>query len=179
MRYPFLYSVIGQISLEKLSADIRPAGNKIQMYHEWYLKPFTSDYLLEFTALNFHGMQVDDGQFFLSYAKQSMFHVDMREKNYLTHRVLIPLDNHFSYEWFVDNKLHSYKPKPGEVLLFNNIVPHRFVLDEKRNDDRCVVFFNVADPNVSRFYSHFTGDNKQENEMLDTKIKKILGLTES
>lgn len=176
MRYPFLYSVIGKISLEELSKDIHPAGRISMLYDEWYLKPFTSGYLDNFVKENFHGMILDDETYFMSVAKVSRFHLDKRHKNYLTHRILIPLDTHFQYQWFVNDQLFSYRPKSGEVLLFNNLIPHRFLMDEGRTDERSVIYFNVADPNSAQFFQHFEGKHAEENYVIHSGIINKLGL---
>ena len=177
MKYPFVYQVIGNISIKELSEDIQPAGDKVPIYDEWYLKPFKSSYLDSWLKQNFYGMELDDDTYFVSQAKYSLFHIDKRHRNYITHRILIPLDTYFQYQWFVNDTLYSYRPKAGEVLLFNNLVPHRFIMDEDRKDvDRCVVYFNVVDPDARAFLHHFEGHHTGYNQEMDKLIKQKLGI---
>ena len=182
MRYPFLFKVINSIDVVELKKSLIHLSKPIEVQPNWFYNPVDSDFLEKYIAEKFYGMVLYPNLINLSNATGSGFHIDRLDYNFMAHRILIPLDTNFNYEWFVDGELHRYRPSLGEVLIFNNQVPHRFVLDEDNNKKREVILFSLIDPNASPFMKHFSGassTNSASNKELDANIVAQLKLKKS
>lgn len=176
MKYPFFCHGVGKIDLQRLEADIRVKEKTNHLVDDWYVTDFYSDYLLEFVEQNFFGLKVMNGVFGLSYGTNCLFHVDGDHRNLATHRVLIPLDSHFQYHWFANGKMHTHRPEPKEVLVFNNMIPHRFRLDDPGSGKtRVVITFNLVARELEPYLSEFSGGNPSSVEF-DRAIRRKLGI---
>lgn len=81
----------------------------------------------------------------------------------------MPLSNNFIYEWIQNDKVISHRPQPGEVLLFNNMLPHRFVSDAK--EFREVIYLDMFDPLTEEILNTVRGNYSEYNAALDAKYK--------
>lgn len=169
--YPFLFHAQGEIDLRALQKDIKINKTPMRVGHDWYAYEFQSDYLLNYVKENFFGLKVKNNIFAFSKAKNCYFHIDGAHENHLVHRVLIPLDTHFQYNWYVDGKLHTHQPRAKEVLIFNNMYPHRFWLNDPADQrPRLVIAFDLVAEEAEPYIPFFTGVNLTDGS-LDQKIR--------
>ncbi|MCC2679155.1 MAG: hypothetical protein K0R29_1731 [Pseudobdellovibrio sp.] len=157
MLYPFFYKTIGDIDVEALTKSVVTSGGFRQFDKSWVYQPFQSDYLQKYLDENLFGLILVNGEMRLSAGKESEFHVDPALHNLQSHRVLISLADNFYWEWFHKGKLYRHKPKIGQVVVFNNQVPHRFVLVKGSDEVRMTVFLNLIDPTMLQYSPQLEG----------------------
>lgn len=167
MNYPFLYQVVDTLNTDLIKKEMQVSADAIKVWDDWNLKPVQSMLILKFIAEKFPHLKIFKDQIYLSEGTSSNFHIDRFYIHHLLHRVLIPLDDQFQYEWIVNEKTQVYKPHKGEVILFNNMVPHRFFSEQNAN--RNVIYFDLFDPKVEGFFSLLKGDYSHENGLLQQK----------
>lgn len=167
MNYPFLYQVVDTLNADSIKKEMQISSETIKVWDDWNLKPVQSSQISDYIAKKFSHLKLFKNQIYLSEGTSSNFHIDRFYIHHLLHRVLIPLDDQFQYEWIVDEKPQIYKPSKGEVILFNNMVPHRFY--SELNNNRNVIYFDLFDPKVEPFFSQLKGDYSQENGILQQK----------
>lgn len=165
MNYPFLFQPLGQIEVKKLRNSIIYSGEKINVWDDWQLHTIESSLVREFLQLNFPHLKIFKNLLFVSQGTQSNFHLDRFHVFHLLHRILIPLDENYRYEWILDNKVKSLEPKAGEVLLFNNMVPHRFI--SASNTKREAIYLDLFDPLVEDRLDSIEGNYSAENAQLE------------
>lgn len=167
MNYPFLYQILFRMDAEQLRTNIKKTQTTHVVWDDWVLQEIESDLLKNFVSEKFKNLEVLGNKFFISSGSYSNFHLDRFEYFHLTHRVLIPLDQNFHYEWVVDGKVFSYQPEAGQVLLMNNMVPHRFVSNLQQPTTREVVYFDLIDPAIKHHIKNFDKNYSYENGELD------------
>ncbi len=144
MNYPFLFYKIDTLNADDLLNSIQFSDNLFNIYKNWNLRKIQSSIVSEFIINNYPHLKLFKDSIYLSEGTSSEFHTDQFYTHHLLHRVLIPLDINFKYEWVLNNKVITYQPSAGEVLLFNNMVQHRFVSTDDK--PRRVVYFELIDP---------------------------------
>jgi hypothetical protein len=173
--YPFLYQVIDTIDAQEMLQGLVNLSRPVEVQKGWFYNPVKSDFLAQYIAKKFPGMVLYPDILNMSNSVGSGFHIDRLNYNFLAHRIIIPIDTHFHYEWYVNETLHRYRPKAGEVIVFNNHVPHRFVRDEGSSEQRRVILFSLIDEKAAPFMKHFTGASDYNSAQLDLEIRKKLG----
>ncbi len=168
MNYPFMFQPLGQLEVEKLRNSIIYSGEKTNVWNDWQLLTIESGLVRDFLKSHFPHLKIFRNMLFISQGTQSNFHLDRFHVYHLLHRILIPLDEDFRYEWIVDDKVNSLQPKAGEVLLFNNMVPHRFV--SASNKKREAVYLDLFDPLVEDRLESIKGNYSDENAQLEKKF---------
>lgn len=172
MNYPFLYQVLSHVDAAQLKTSIVKTATTHVVWDDWVLQEIESDFLNKFIKEQFKNLEVFGGKLFISQGTYSNFHLDRFEYFHLTHRILIPLDDNFHYEWIVGEKKISYQPEIGQVLLINNMVPHRFVSNSEQAISRQVVYFDLIDPALKSHVPNFTKNYSSENGELDKVFGK-------
>ncbi len=172
MNYPFLYQVYDQINIQDLKQKINPTPKVIPVWDDWFLQEIESEYLSDYVQRKFPHLELFMGKFFLSIGTNSNWHIDRYHYFHLTHRILIPFEETFHYEWYVKNEYHQFQPRAGQVILMNNMIPHRFVLNKNSLERRQVVYFDLIDPALKGHLKYFDGDNSIENGVINQTLKK-------
>lgn len=167
MNYPFLYQSLDCLNIQELKNSLVFTNEKYTVWADWELICIESDFLRNYLSKKFSHLKIYENRLFLSSGTQCNFHIDRYQIHHLLHRILIPLDDNFKYEWIVDGHTEFYAPKIGEVLLFNNMVPHRFVSTSQEN--RQVIYIDLFDPLVEGFFDFFKGNYSLENAALADK----------
>lgn len=160
------------MDVEALRADIKKTQTTHVVWDDWTLQEIDSDLLNNFVSEKFSHLEVFGNKFFISSGTYSNFHLDRFEYFHLTHRVLIPIDQNFHYEWIVDGKTVTYQPEAGQVILMNNMVPHRFVSNLPQPAARDVVYFDLIDPAIKHHVKEFDKNYSYENGELDRTLGK-------
>lgn len=155
--------------MDLLQKSLILTGESNTVWDDWKLLTAESSVVREWVAINFPHLKLFKNLLFVSDGTQSNFHIDRFQVYHLLHRILIPLDDNYSYEWILNEKVHSYEPKIGEALLFNNMVPHRFV--SKNNKKRQSVYLDLYDPLTEKLLTDLKGNYSQENAFLEKKYK--------
>lgn len=171
MNYPFLYIALGNLDVEKLRKSLVFSGEKTTVWDDWQLLSVESGLVREFLKSQFPHLKIFRNTLFVSQGTQSNFHIDRFHVYHLLHRILIPLDQDYRYEWVLNEKLNSYQPKAGEVLLFNNMIPHRFASDNGKM--REVVYLDLYDPLTEARLDEIKGNYSQENAIMEKKYSGL------
>lgn len=169
MNYPFLYQKLGQIDAHELNSNLQISTDRIVVWDDWNLSEAKSTLVSGFIRTKIPHLNIFNNQIYVSQGITSNFHIDRFHMHHLLHRVLIPLHDTFKYQWIINDEIINYQPICGEVLLFNNMVPHRFVSDQKIL--RSVVYFDLCDPLIENMTSQFTGNYSAENGLIAEKYK--------
>lgn len=167
MNYPFLYKVLGNLNIENLRKNLIFSGETTNVWDDWQLLSIESSQVREFLHIQFPHLKIFKDTLYVSQGTQSNFHIDRFHVYHLLHRILIPLDQEYRYEWILNDKLNSYQPKAGEVLLFNNMVPHRFASQSGKK--REAVYLDLYDPLVESRLDELKGNYSHENALLEKK----------
>lgn len=170
MNYPFLYQILGHLDSAEIRNDLVLTEEKIAVWDDWSLIGAKSELVGQFIQKNLSHLKIFNNQIYVSDGTSSNFHIDRYRIYHLLHRILIPLDDNFHYEWVVGEKIVTYQPKKGEVILFNNMQPHRFV--SKSNSKREVIYFDVYDPLVTDLLPDIKGNYSSVNAELDKKYSR-------
>ena len=73
------------------------------------------------------------------------WHVDTNEYGLVKHRILIPISDNFTWEWELkDGTIETVIPVVNNIYLFNTMIPHRVVANEKR----ATICFNMHDKKI-------------------------------
>lgn len=160
---------LGQIEIEKLRKSIIYSGEKTTVWDDWQLLTVESELIRNFIQSSFPHLKIFRDLIFISEGTDCNFHLDRFHVYHLLHRILIPLDNNYRYEWLINETVNTLEPKLGEVLLFNNMVPHRFVSDNKTK--REAVYLDLYDPLVAHHLADFKGNYSHENSLLEKKYR--------
>lgn len=171
MNYPFLYQKLGQLDVQELNTSLQLSDDNIVVWDDWNLREAKSTLVSDFIRIKIPHLNIFNNQIYVSQGISSNFHIDRFHIHHLLHRVLIPMQDTFKYQWIVNDKIIQYQPVCGEVLLFNNMVPHRFVSEQKVL--RSVVYFDLCDPLTENMASQFTGNYSEENGLLTEKYKNL------
>lgn len=171
MNYPFLYKVLGTLDVEKLRTSLVFSGEKTNVWDDWQLLAVDSGLVREFLQSQFPHLKIFKDMIYVSQGTQSNFHLDRFHVYHLLHRILIPLDQDYRYEWVLNEKLSRFEPKPGEVLLFNNMVPHRFTSESGKK--REAVYLDLYDPLNEARLDDFKGNYSHENALLEKKYSGL------
>ena len=171
MNYPFLYQVVGQLNAEQIRSQLTLIGEKHIVWDEWTLQQVKSKELEYIFSQLFPNLEVFQSKMYVSSGAECNFHIDRFEQFHLLHRVLIPLDSNYHYEWDLNGQIIRYQPKPGEVIVFNNMIPHRFATDLPDQNRREVIYVDLIDPLALKFMKHFDGNYSELNGYLATKYK--------
>ncbi|MFZ3229626.1 MAG: hypothetical protein WA160_05445 [Pseudobdellovibrio sp.] len=175
MNYPFLYKIINQLDAATLRINLSEKESSYCVWNDWVLVEIQSLLIENYVADNFSNLKLFSNKIYISRGKSSNFHIDRFHYHHLLHRILIPLDDHFQYEWIVNDKIVSYQPKLGQVILFNNMIPHRFISNNQQEAlSRDVIYFDLIDPAVESYLKFFNGNNSLENGQIDKKYKKLI-----
>lgn len=169
MNYPFLYQVIGSLNLDEIKTDLVYTQEKISVWDDWQLRKIESEKFRKFLSEKIPHLKIFKDTLFISEGTESNFHIDRYRAHHLLHRILMPLSNNFIYEWIQNDKVISHRPQPGEVLLFNNMLPHRFVSDAK--EFREVIYLDMFDPLTEEILNTVRGNYSEYNAALDAKYK--------
>jgi hypothetical protein len=164
MNYPFLYQKIHQLDLKLLNESILFQEVAHTVWEDWVLKEIKSDIIDSFLKTHIPHLKIFNNKIYLSEGINSNFHIDRFYSHHLLHRVLIPLQDHFEYEWIFNEKKVVYRPVAGEAILFNNMLPHRFV--SEKNEVRQVVYLDLFDPLVEAIIPTLKGNYSFENGLL-------------
>lgn len=170
MNYPFLYQKIHQLDLHTLRQSIILKNTIHTVWDDWVLKEISSHIVETFLKTRISHLKVFNKTIYLSEGVSSHFHIDRYHSHHLLHRLLIPLQDNFKYEWMVNENKIAYQPVAGEAILFNNMLPHRFV--SEKNELRQVIYIDLYDPLVENYLETFKGNYSQINATLTTKYGK-------
>ena len=171
MNYPFLYKILGQIHCDDIQKSLVRSSKKETVWEDWCLYSVQSPLIRDFLDREVPQLRVFQDQIYISSGTTSNFHYDRFKVYHMLHRVLVPLNNNFKYEWMVGDTKREFQPNLGDVILFNNMVPHRFVsLDEK---EREVIYLDLYDPLAEDILSGIKGNYSELNKELDSKYKNI------
>lgn len=170
MNYPFLYKILDRLNVEKIKEGL-VYGSAQTVWADWQLQSIESDIVKLYLKQTIPHLNIFNDSIYVSDGTQSNFHIDRYHAHHLLHRILIPLDNNFKYEWIVDEKKITYTPELGEVILFNNMVPHRFI--SNNNERREVLYLDMFDPLVEDILKNIKGNYSAENAILDKKYKAL------
>lgn len=170
MNYPFLYQILGHLDSVKIRNNLILTEQKITVWDDWKLIGAKSEQVEEFIKQNLNHLKIFNDQIYVSDGTTSNFHIDRYRIYHLLHRILIPLDDNFHYEWVIGDKKLTYQPKKGEVILFNNMQPHRFVSDD--SSKREVIYFDLYDPLVADLLLEVKGNYSSVNAELDKKYSR-------
>lgn len=175
MNYPFLYRILDVLDAAELMQNLKLSSTTIDVWDDWILTEIQSPELeKKITGLIPH-LKLFRDKIYLSRGTNCNYHIDRFHVHHLLHRILIPLDNHFEYEWIQQEKSVRYRPRPGEVILFNNMVPHRFFIDQgELQKKRDVIYFDMYDPLVEKYLDVMKGDYSFENSLLERKQVKSI-----
>lgn len=171
MNYPFLYKVLGNLNIENLRTSLVFSGEKTNVWDDWHLLSIESGPVREFLQTQFPHLKIFKDTLYVSQGTQSNFHIDRFHVYHVLHRILIPLDQDYRYEWILNEKLSSYEPKAGEVLLFNNMIPHRFVSESGKK--REAVYLDLYDPLIESRLDELKGNYSHENALLEKKYSDL------
>lgn len=169
MNYPFLYQCVDRLDFKKLKSSLVYTGEKHSVWQDWSLLCVESDFVRNYLSEKFSHLKVFENKLFISSGTQSNFHLDRFHIHHILHRILIPLNDNFHYEWAVGGNIKTFCPQLGDVIIFNNMVPHRFVSKDKEN--REVIYIDLYDPLVQGHFEHFKGNYSSENAILAEKYK--------
>lgn len=171
MNYPFLFKVLGYLDVEKLRKSLVFSGEKTTVWDDWQLLTVDSELVRQFIQSQFPHLKIFRNTLYVSQGTQSNFHLDRFHVYHLLHRILIPLDQDYRYDWILNEKLNSFQPKAGEVLLFNNMVPHRFASDTGKKRES--VYLDLYDPLNETRLGELKGNYSQENAILEKKYSNL------
>jgi len=111
-----------------------------------------SGYLDQYIQDHFSSFELYGGHALLSRATSCPFHNDLGTEKRLiytvTHRMLVCLSENYYYEWDQNGKRTVFRPKLGDVIVFNNLEQHRFIMDEDGSEYRETLMFNLVDKNL-------------------------------
>lgn len=172
MNYPFLYKILTQLDIHLLTEDLQRLPTKYNVWGNWALQQIESKLIRDYLVDNFPYLEIYKNLIFISQGTESNFHIDRFHYHHLLHRLLIPLDDHFHYEWIKNEKTETYQPKVGEVILFNNMIPHRFISNIKTEKLREVIYIDLVDPQILPYFSFFSANYSLENGELELKYNK-------
>lgn len=167
MNYPFLYQRLDVLNVNDIKKNLVVSDEKTPVWDDWQLLTVESSIIREFLIKKYPHLKIFRGSIYISEGTQSNFHIDRFHIYHLLHRILIPLHDNYTYEWIVDEKIVSYKPELGEVLLFNNMVPHRFI--SSNNEKREAIYLDLYDPLVEAILADLKGNYSHENGLLEKK----------
>lgn len=169
MLYPFNFSVVDQLNISDFKDELQTRGPKIVVWDDWTLERVESSFLANYFQKNFPEFEIVQNCIFISAATQSNFHIDRYEYFRIFHRVLIPLDEHYVYEWIdQEGERKFFRPKIGQVILFNNMIPHRFKPTESNSYKRReVVYLDLVDPKLKKFVDQMKCSNSEKNGLLE------------
>ena len=167
MIYPFLYQVIKNLDSHELKNSIFKTGKTHEVWNDWILQEVESAVLRSYIETEHPSLRLLFNRFFISKATMSNFHIDRFHYFHLSHRILIPFDNSFHYEWIVNNEIVKFFPEPGQVILFNNMIPHRFVVDKPGAEAREALYFDLIHPDMEPLVKTLEGTYSKENEILE------------
>ncbi len=171
MNYPFLYQKIHSFDVQELKNSIQYKDLTVPVWGDWVLKEVQSEIILDYIKKQTPHLKLFKETLYISQGVTSNFHIDRYHVHHLLHRVLVPLDDHFHYEWMQCERKLSYQPTAGEMLLFNNMIPHRFV--SKSNQLREVIYFDLYDPLMTDILPTLNGNYSEQNALFDQKYKII------
>lgn len=171
MNYPFLYQKIGQFDVQELISNLQISPEQIVIWDDWNLCEAKSTLVSDFVKNKIPQLNLFNDQIYVSQGISSNFHIDRFQMHHLLHRVLIPLQDTFKYQWIINDELIEYQPICGEVLLFNNMLPHRFVSDQKIL--RSVIYFDLCDPLTENIIPKLNGNYSEENGHIAEKYKNL------
>ena len=171
MNYPFLYQVIDNLSVDEIKKNIIYSEEKIDVWDSWKLRKVESTKFRDFLNKKIPHLKIFQNTLYISEGIESNFHIDRYYAHHLMHRILMPLNQNFSYQWIQNEKVVSYEPKAGEVLLFNNMLPHRFV--SKDGQFREVIYLDLFDPLTEEMLNSTKGNYSEQNALLEKKYKNI------
>lgn len=171
MNYPFLYQVIGSLNVDEIKKDIVYFQEKISVWDDWQLRKIESEKFRNFLNEKMPHLKIFKDTLFVSEGAESNFHIDRYRAHHLLHRILMPLTQNFSYQWIQNEKLISYQPKAGEILLFNNMLPHRFISND--SNLRQVIYLDLYDPLAEEILDSTKGNYSEQNALLEKKYKNI------
>lgn len=167
MNYPFLHQTLGKLNIEDIRKNLIYTNEEVPVWDDWKLLTIDSVLIRQYLSEKIPHLRLFRDKIFISAGTNSHFHLDRFHIHHLLHRILIPLDAHYYYEWIANDKTVKYQPQPGEVILFNNMVPHRFV--STNNMSREVVYLDLFDPLVENAFDSFKGNYSEENGRLEKK----------
>ncbi len=173
MIYPFLYQVLGSTDAADIRKKLKLQSTIHKVWDDWDLQEVQSAEVSALAEKMFPGLEIFRKQIFISRGRESNFHIDRFHAHHLLHRILIPLDAGFRYEWIVNEQKVSYQPRIGEILLFNNMIPHRFVSNQAEPRVREVIYLDLIDPRLLPYLSQFTGNYSRENGELDQRYRNL------
>lgn len=140
MIYPFTHLIVGKFNtLPKYEFY---ESDKEAITAGWTLTPIKCP---EVTAWvdSFEDMVAE--QISLSVSINMDWHMDGNEYGIVTHRVLIPISDNFVWQFKLkDGSIETVIPVVGNIYLFNNMIEHRVVADEKR----AAICFNMHDRKI-------------------------------
>jgi hypothetical protein len=120
-------------------------GDVIPVLKDWILRPIECEQIDNWVK----GLSVfihDTPR--LSIGTSCEYHIDTTDPYgyyHLAHRVVIPLTDNFIWEWQLNNNvIETVKPVIGNIYLFNNMIMHRFICEEKR----ATIVFDMYDKNL-------------------------------
>ena len=174
MIYPFFYQILAQVDVLEIKANLIKKNRTHTVWDDWTLEEVDSPLLRELVEEKFYGLSIFADKIFISHGTNSNFHIDRFHYYHLTHRILIPLDDYFHYEWIAKDRVHTFQPQVGQVILLNNMIPHRFVSHEDANDRvRAVIYFDLINPFLENHLQFFGGNNSIENGLIDANTKNF------
>lgn len=172
MNYPFLYQIVGKLNAEHIRSQLTLVGEKHTVWDDWTLQEVQSKELEKILLQLFPNLEIFHNKMYISAGVDCNFHIDRFEQFHLLHRILIPLDSNYHYEWDLKGQIIRYQPTAGEVIVFNNMIPHRFATDVSGNNNRReVIYVDLIDPLALKFMKHFDGNYSELNGHLASKYK--------
>ena len=172
MIYPFLYQILGAFDADTLKKDVVRNEKTYKVWEDWNLEEADSQLIRSYLHANYPHMNIMFDRFFISRGNKSNFHVDRFHYFHLSHRILIPFDDSFHYEWIVNEEVVRMYPKAGQIILFNNMIPHRFVTDVISENVREVVYLDLIHPDLEPFIKKMDGNYSIENGILGKNMPK-------
>jgi hypothetical protein len=171
MNYPFLYKILDTLSINEIKKNLVYTEEKINVWDTWQLRKVESPLFRQFLSEKMPHLKIFQDTIYISEGTESNFHIDRYRAYHLLHRVLMPLNQNFSYQWIQNEKVVSYEPKAGEVLLFNNMLPHRFV--SNGGEFREVIYLDLFDPLTEDLLGSTKGNYSEQNVIIEKKYKNI------
>jgi hypothetical protein len=140
MIYPFTHLVIGKF--DPLPKYEFYESDKEAITAGWTLTPIKCPEVSAWVD-SFEDMVAE--QISLSVSIGMDWHIDTNNYGIVTHRILIPISDNFIWQWQLkDGTIETCHPVIGNIYLFNNMILHRVVADEKR----ATICFNMYDKKI-------------------------------
>lgn len=149
-----MYQVIDQLDVKKIRDSLVQVEKEVWPFNikDWSLTLVKSDYVDQYIKDKFSSFELYGGHTVLSRATSCSFHNDLGTTQDIiytvSHRLLVCLTDNYYYEWDANGKKTVYRPKLGDVIVFNNCELHRFVMDEVGPEFRETLMINLVDKSL-------------------------------